>query len=236
MDMPRDCRLLARRCRSAALATAMPQTAHPYVSLVNLATDPAGHPLLLLSRLAVHTRNLLADRRVSLLVREPEPLPGGADPLTGLRMTLIGALDEHPAGRDRYLAIHPGATMYAGFADFSFWRMTIQTVHAVAGFGRISTFAGSDYLLADEPVRQFAAVEPGAPRHMNEDHTDAISDYARMIGEPPGDWRMAGADLDGLDLALGERTVRLAFPRTLAGPAEFRPMLIELAKQARSGA
>ena len=236
MDMPRDCRLLARRCRSAALATAMPRTAHPYVSLVNLATDAAGHPLLLLSRLAAHTRNLLADRRASLLVREPEPLPGGADPLTGLRMTLIGALDEHPAGRDRYLAIHPGATMYAGFADFSFWRMTVETVHAVAGFGRISTFPGGDFVLDEARVRQFAAIEPGATQHMNEDHLDAVADYARMTGEAGGDWRMAGADLDGLDLALGERTVRLAFPRTLAGPAEFRPMLIDLAKQARAGA
>jgi heme iron utilization protein len=233
MDTPRQCRLLARRCRTAALATSIPGSGHPYVSLVNLATDPIGRPLLLLSRLAVHTQNLLADRRASLLVREPEPLPGNADPLTGLRMTVLGTLEQHPEARERYLDVHPGAALYAGFADFSFWRLAIDTVHAVAGFGRITTFTGDDLLVNEEAAVQFASIERGAAQHMNEDHTDAIADYARLLGEPEGDWRMACADLDGLDLSLGERTVRLAFPRTLSGPAELRPMLIDLVKQAR---
>jgi len=190
--------------------------------------------LLLVSRLAIHTQNLLSDRRASLLIREP--LPDHADPLTALRMTLIGTLEEFADGRDRYLAVHPGAAMYAGFGDFSFWRMTVRSVHAVAGFGRIATFPGSDMLLPEALADQFAALEPGATKHMNEDHTDAIASYAAMLGEPEGDWKMAGADLDGLDLTLGERSVRLAFARTLTGPNEFRPMLIELARQARSGA
>jgi heme iron utilization protein len=234
MELPRQCRLLARQARTAALATSMPETAHPYASLVNFATDAVGRPLLLLSRLAIHTQNLLADPRASVLVREP--LPTHADALTALRMTLIGALEVFAGGRDRYLAVHPGAAMYAGFSDFSFWRMRVESVHAVAGFGRIATFPGSDMLLPDEVAGRFAELERGATQHMNEDHLDAVATYAAMLGEPEGDWTMAGADLDGMDLALGERTVRLAFPRTLSGPNEFRPMLIELARQARSGA
>lgn len=235
MTISLQSRLLLRQTRTAALGTAMPETGHPYVSLVNVATDIVGQPLLLISKLAIHTQNLLSDRRASLLVCAPDDTRG-EDPLTRMRITLIGTMREAPDVRERYLAVHPAASLYAGFADFSFWRLEPESVHAVAGFGRISTFPGQDMLLPPEAAAAFAAIEGGATQHMNEDHTDVIGDFARMLGQPPGDWRMATADLDGLDLVLGERTVRLPFPEPLASPDRLRPVLIEMAKAARAGA
>jgi putative heme iron utilization protein len=152
-----------------------------------------------------------------------------------MRITIIGTMQEAPEARERYLAVHPAAALYAGFADFSFWRLEPESVHAVAGFGRISTFPGQDMLLPSEAAAAFAAIEPGATRHMNEDHTDVIADFARMLGQPAGEWRMATADLDGLDLVSAERTVRLPFPEPLPSPDRLRPVLIEMAKAARVG-
>lgn len=109
-----------------------------YVSVVNLALDAAGLPIVLISRLARHTQNLSKDARASLLVSE---LPAEGDALTGPRMTVLGGF--RPTGdpeiREAYVAQHPESRIYVDFPDFSFWRMEPRLVHAVAGFGRIET-------------------------------------------------------------------------------------------------
>lgn len=119
---------------TAALGTLM--AGAPYVSLVLVAFDADGSPLLLLSRLAQHTRNLLADPRVSLLF---DGTAGLDDPLTGPRLTVLGnaapCSDQHAL--DRYLARHPSARTYAGFSDFSLWKIGVERGHLVAGFGKI---------------------------------------------------------------------------------------------------
>src|SRR6267143_3764513 len=109
---------LLREGRSAALATLMPGTGDPYCSLVNVATAADGAPLLLISRLAVHTKNILADPRVSLMLDERK----AGDPLQGARVMLMGTAEatEDPAARRRYLARQPEAEMFVGFADFAF--------------------------------------------------------------------------------------------------------------------
>src|SRR3954471_2010183 len=116
-------RLLLRRSRQGALATLMPESGDPYCSLVNVASHPDGSPVLLISRLARHTRNILGDARVSLLLDER----GEGDPLEGARIMLAGRAE--PSGeaddnllRRRYLSAHPSAKAFVNFEDFSFFR------------------------------------------------------------------------------------------------------------------
>ena len=133
--MSDDPRTLMRARQTAALGTLMDGA--PYVSLVLVAFDADGAPLLLLSDLAQHARNIQADPRVSLLF---DGTQGYADPLTGPRLTVLGkaAAQEDAAARERYVAHHPAAALYAGFADFRLYRVEIERGHHVAGFGRIA--------------------------------------------------------------------------------------------------
>lgn len=133
-------RRLILTCGKATLATLDRNRAGmPYASLVLIAPDAAGHPLLLLSGLAEHTANLLADPRASLLLDGTE---GFAEILTGPRLTLSGRVQlveeaEKAAASDSYIARHPSSSFYAGFKDFAFWRFSSEAAHLVAGFGRI---------------------------------------------------------------------------------------------------
>ncbi len=138
----REARLLLRRARTATLASLDRGGGGPYASLVNVATDVDGAPIVLISKLAWHTQNLLADGRGSLMVAE---LPETGDALTGQRVTVMGRWTEASAARlrRRYLARHPQAEVYVDFGDFSFWRLTPEVIHAVAGFGRIETLSAA---------------------------------------------------------------------------------------------
>src|SRR5262247_3389028 len=135
---------LLREGRSGALATLMVGAGDPYCSLVNVATAADSAPLLLISRLAVHTKNILADARVSLMLDERK----AGDPLQGARIMLMGtaAATEDPQARRRYLDRQPEAEMFAGFADFAFYRVTLKAAHLVAGFGRIVDLKPRDVL------------------------------------------------------------------------------------------
>ena len=134
---------LLGRTKTGTLATLNQDDGAPYASLVNVTQDEDGFPLFLFSTLAWHMKNLEADPRCALLVAE---LPGAGDALTGSRVTIMGRLEPvaGPAVESRYLAAHPEARGYAGFADFGFFRLVPERVHAVAGFGRIETRAAAE--------------------------------------------------------------------------------------------
>lgn len=140
---------LMSQAGKASLATLDRETGHPYASLVTVALDGEGRPVLLLSALARHTRNLEADRRASLLF-EPTSSASG-DPLAGGRVTVVGrvaAVDPAEPGFDevraRFLAHNPEAEGYAGFSDFRFYRLEIVTAHFIGGFGRIVEVSAAD--------------------------------------------------------------------------------------------
>src|SRR6516162_8499274 len=158
---------LLREGRSGALATLMPGSGDPYCSLVNVATAADGAPLLLISRLAVHTKNILADPRVSLMIDERK----AGDPLQGARIMLMGtaAATEDPQARRRYLDRQPEAEMFAGFADFAFYRVTLKAAHLVAGFGRIVDLKPRDILTETGDAAELLAAEPAILAHMNGD-------------------------------------------------------------------
>jgi putative heme iron utilization protein len=232
-DPSRAARRLLHEGKSGALATLLPGGA-PHASLVTIATLPDASPILLLSRLARHTVNILADPRVSLLIEGPR----GADPLAGARVSITGIIrvTEDPAARRRFLARHPSAAEYAGFKDFSFWRIEPSGAHLVAGFGRIVDVAASDLKIETDDAASVLAAEEGAIAHMNSDHADAIELYAtRLLGAEPGPWRIMGIDPAGCDLYLGETIRRLDFPQRVITPDALRKTLAELAGQARAG-
>ena len=226
-----EARNLLRRARTGTLGTLNADDGIPYASLVNLATDVRGCPLILVSTLAWHTRNLLADPRGSIMVAE---LPPSGDALTGARVTVIGRfskVDARDASR-RYLARHPAAEIYAGFGDFGFWRLEPERAHAVAGFGRIETIPANEmFPSADEMI----ALEEGAVQHMNDDHADAIQRYAqKLLGAEPGGWKITAIDPDGADLQRGDDVLRLPFETPVYSGGALRSLLARLGEQTRS--
>ena len=203
----------------------------PYVSLVSVATDHDGAPLLLLSDLAEHAKNLKENDRASLLFDATGDL---ADPLAGERVTLLGRLTRTtaPGHRARYLARHRAAAMYADFQDFGFYRMHVERAHLVAGFGRIHWIDRAEALIA--PCPALAEAEGGILEHMNRDHRDVVQLYARQLLSLDGDsWIMTGIDPEGCDLRLDHRTARLQFDEQVADPETARAVLVRLAKRAR---
>jgi putative heme iron utilization protein len=224
---------LLREGRSGALATLMPASGAPYCSLVNVATAADGAPLLLISRLAVHTKNILADPRVSLMIDERKE----GDPLQGARVMLMGtaAVTDDPQARRRYLARQPEAEMFADFADFAFYRIALEGAHLVAGFGRIVDLGPRDVLTETGDAGELVAAEPEVLAHMNDDHADACRLYAtRLLGAPAGDWRCVGCDPEGLELQLGRTALRLPFPQRVRSPGVLRQVLKQMAEQARA--
>ncbi len=202
-------RRVARAVRKAALATSLAEggDGRPYVSLVTLALDHDLSPILLLSRLADHTRNLLADGRAALLL---DGTDGLANPQTGPRVTLTGVVaeDGDPRLRRRFLARHPGAALYAGFGDFAIWRMTVERAHFVGGFGR-AVWCDAP-LVPPREAAFMAEVEETALAEINGGHPNLVAALAaRAGGEPERGWRLAGIDPDGCDLEAGEVVLRV---------------------------
>src|SRR6266403_4709135 len=237
-DAARLARSLLRRSRQGALATLMADSGDPYCSLVNVASHADASPILLISRLALHTRNILADHRVSLMLDERAE----GDPLEGSRILLAGraeqaGTDDLPALRRRYLNAHPSAETFVNFNDFSFFRVRPSGAHLVAGFGRIVDLKPEQCLIDMSDAGALLEAEQGAIDHMNADHRDAMNLYAtRLLGAEVADWRCTGCDPDGLDLQAGAKTLRLDFPERVTGPGELRKILVGLADEARAKA
>jgi heme iron utilization protein len=235
-DPARLARSLLRRRREGALATLMAGRGDPYCSLVNVASHADGSPILLISRLAVHTKNILSDPRVSLMLDERAK----GDPLEGARIMLLGRAEEVGAPdlqfvRRRYLNAHPSAEAFVDFKDFSFFRIRANATHLVAGFGRIVDLKPEQFLTEISDASALLETEQSAIDHMNADHRDAINLYAtRLVGAEPADWRCTGCDPDGLDLQAGAQTVRLDFPQRVTGPGELRRVLVRLAEETRA--
>src|SRR5688572_26371846 len=224
---------LMREARSGALATLMPGSGDPYCSLVNVATAADGAPLLLISRLAVHTKNVLADARVSLMLDERKE----GDPLQGARVMLMGTAvkTESADARRRYLAQQPEAEMFAGFGDFAFYEVKLKAAHLVAGCGRIVDLKPEDLLTELAGAEALLAAESEVIEHMNADHAATCRLYAtKLLGAADGDWRCVGCDPEGLDLQWERTGLRLPFPQRVTQPGVLRAVLKQMAEQART--
>jgi putative heme iron utilization protein len=233
---------LLRATRAGALATIDRNTGHPFASLVNVATDADGAPLILISRLSTHTANLEVDGRASLLLATA----GKGDPLAHPRLTLIGSFAQiarddaqEPRLRRRFLSRHPKSELYAGFADFSFWRLGVVSAHLNGGFARAADLKATDVLTEIADAENLIGAEASAVEHMNADHAEAVRLYAtKLLGADDGPanqpWRLTGLDPDGLDLARGDLTLRLPFPNRVTTAEQLRQTVVALAANARA--
>lgn len=229
---------LIRSARFGALAVLEPGTGSPLATRVGVATDIDGTPLILVSMLSAHTGAILADPRCSLLVGEP----GKGDPLAHPRLTLVcravrleRGSNEHARAERRYLNRNPKAKLYAGLGDFSIFRVEPERASLNGGFGKAYLLDRTDLVATGAIVEELAVGEQSALDHMNADHLDAIALYASHFGGAGGDgWIVTGFDADGMDLVSGDNVCRVFFPEPLAAARDLRPVLVDMAKAARS--
>jgi putative heme iron utilization protein len=235
-------RTLVSLARSATLSTvARDPEGFPYGSLVTVASDALGRPLLLISTLAEHTKNLHARSEASVLVTEP--LDAHDQPLAVGRVTILGrcaivAQDERAAVRELFLAQQPSSSYYVDFEDFAFFRLEPTSLRYVGGFGRMSWVSADDYRKAQPD--SLATSAKGILTHMNDDHGDSVLAYAtRLAGVADATAAtMTAVDRYGFELALvtpaGPRAVRLAFDEPVATSDQVRAAMIALVKRARA--
>jgi heme iron utilization protein len=238
-DAAHDARNLVRLALKGALATldrGGPGVTggYPYASLVTVATTPGGRPVLLLSGLALHTQNLKADPRASLMI-DGTSLAG--DPLAGGRVTLIGRIEPAVASsRARFLSRHPASAQYADFGDFGFYELAVERAHFIGGFGRIVGLTAGQITTAVDDAAAFIAAEADIIAHMNDDHADTLQLYAKHAGAQASaaSWRVVGCDPAGLDLLSGEHTARVDFDERVTTPDGCRHALKRMADKARA--
>lgn len=228
-------RRLMRACDRASLATARrgaedgdPSAGWPYPSLVLVAFDLDGSPLLLMSTLAEHTRNLAADPRIGLLF---DGTVGLDQPLTGARLSVLGrvARSDEPRHRARFLRRHPDAALYADFADFALYRVAIDRAHLVAGFGRIHWLTADELGLPEHPAA-LAQDEAGLLDEIN--GALAAASEGASAGGP---WTVTGIDPDGCDLRRGGAVARIDFNQSVNDSESVRLALAGLPPWVRQG-
>ncbi|HEY2901029.1 MAG TPA: DUF2470 domain-containing protein [Polyangia bacterium] len=235
-SLPRAARNLIDGQRTGVLSTiSVHRAGYPYGSVTPYAPSVRGQPIILISTLAAHTKNLLADPRASLYVGDQA---AADDPQAGGRVSLLGvaarvAESEKADARARYLARHPQARGYFRTHDFQLWELAVEELRLIAGFGRISWLDGAAVRRVpdDDPLRADAA---GICAHMNHDHADALVTYCRAAGQDAAGARMVGVDAHGLDVETAGDRLRFDFPEPVSTPEDVRRAVIALLKQARA--
>jgi heme iron utilization protein len=218
------------------------QPGFPFGSVMPYGLDAQGRPVFLISSMAMHTQNLTADARASLLVVQ-EGSQSGEDPLGAARITLVGEVwpvpeAETAAARDLYLGRHQSARYWVDFKDFGFYRMQPADVYFVGGFGVMGWVTADEYTSSrPDPLLDSA---PGILRHMNADHSEALALLARAAGETSAETAiMTAVDRLGFHLRLrsGERVhgLRIGFPREVRNVGDARAVLVEMVRTARDG-
>lgn len=243
LPQPESARTLLARCGHGVLSTTLEaEQPTPYGSLIQYAVSPEGQPIFLISDLAEHTRNLKQDPRASLLVTDALGLPT-QDALAHERATLVGRVapsdqDQRQIDRQLMLERHPATARYIDFGDFALYRLQVEKVRYVAGFGRMSWIRASTWEQAQpDPTWPQAA---GILQHMNEDHADALLLYAQVQGQTPQATaaQMTGVDRLGFEIMVTapeqpQRKLRLNFPESAPGSGAIRRALVAMVKQAR---
>jgi putative heme iron utilization protein len=212
----------------------------PFGSVMPYGLDECGRPIFLISTMAMHTQNIQADARASLLVAQPHE---GGDPLGAGRVTLLGNVLPVPAAevaeaRKLYLERYANSKYWVDFEDFGFYRMEVVDVYYVGGFGVMGWVAAAEYN-GGEPD-PLADAAPGIIQHMNGDHADALVLLARKFAAMEcQEAAMTAVDRLGFHVRVktseGARGARIAFLREVRNPAEAREVLVEMVAQARQG-
>ena len=235
--------LVAGQTRGALSTIAADPPGYPYGSVASFGLDDRGNPLFFVSLMAEHTQNALRDPRSSLLVTEP--VPNGADPLASGRVTLLGSMTPVAAtdvalARERYLAANPTAAYYIDFGDFTFYRLGVESIRYVGGYGRMSWVDVAAYAEAEPDPLADAAV--GIIEHMNADHAEAQVLFCRhLLGRPDTTTAtMSAVDRYGFEMIAvgsnGRAAVRLGFPTPCTTGNEVRQAMVAMVAAARAAA
>jgi heme iron utilization protein len=233
-------RTLVYVMRIGSLATlSRKQPGFPFGSVMPYGLDEHGRPIFLISTMAMHTRNLQADPRASLLVTQND---AGADPLGASRVTLVGNIlpipqPEVAEARQLYLARYANSKYWVDYEDFSFYRMDVVDIYYVGGFGVMGWVSASEYVRSQPDPLADSMAE--IIQHMNVDHKDALvllaQKFARIESQEA---TMTAVDRLGFHLRLktqeGVRGARIAFLREVSNSVETRRVLVEMVQQARS--
>ena len=214
------------------------QPGFPFGSVMPYGLDEHGRPIFLISTMAMHTQNLQADPRASLLVTQDH---AGTDPLGASRVTLVGNVLPIPQAevaeaRELYLARYANSKYWVDFEDFSFYRMDVVDIYYVGGFGVMGWVSASEYGRSQSDPLADSMVE--IIQHMNADHKDALVLLARQFAQIEAqEATMIAVDRLGFHLRVktndGVRGARIAFLREVSNPAETRKVLVEMVRQAR---
>jgi len=202
----------------------------PFGSVAPFVTDQSGAPIILISTLAEHTKNILQDNRVSLIVH-----PCADDMQTAGRVTLSGhavQLPDKTRLRNRYLRYLPQAAQYFDMHDFQFYRIAITAVRYIGGFGKIHWVEPASY---QSPANQLAELEDGILEHMNSDHANALVSLCRHVHQQEvGTATMIGIDCDGFDVRAQAQLLRFEFAAPVLDAAGARSTLAAMARAARA--
>ena len=214
------------------------QQGFPFGSVMPYGLDDQGHPIFLISTMAMHTQNVHSDPRASLLVTQPD---ASGDPLGASRVTLLGNVLQVPEpdvseARKLYLARYANSKYWVDFEDFSFYSMDIVDVYYVGGFGVMGWIAASEYYQGQPDPLADAATD--IIQHVNADHADSLILLARKFaGMESHEAVMTSVDRLGFQVRLktpdGVRGTRIPFLREVRNPGEARNVLIEMVAQAR---
>lgn len=234
-----EARTIAASTNVGTLAT-LTADGNPWASFVTYGLLD-GAPVLCVSNLAEHGRNLLADQRASIAIVAPQ---SGSDPLASARITLAGvasrpAGDDLAAAREAHLSAVAAARYYIDYSDFTVWLLRVDRVRWVGGYGRMDSTTGEAYTAAQpDPVAPRAA---GAVEHLNADHADTLVAMAQVLGGYPDTTAATctGADRYGLDLRVetprGMAYTRIGYASPIDSVGELRSAAVELTRRAREG-
>jgi len=233
-------RTLVYLARIGSLSTlSRKQPGFPFGSVMPYGLDDHGRPIFLISTMAMHTQNLQADPRASLLVTQND---AGGDPLGSSRVTLVGNVlplpePEVAEARKLYLARYANSKYWVDYEDFSFYRMAAVDVYYVGGFGVMGWVSASEYGRARPDPLADSTSE--IIQHMNADHKDALILLARVFARIESqEATMTAVDRLGFHARLktqdGIKGARIAFLREVSNPEQTREVLVEMVQQARS--
>ncbi len=225
-----EARRYLRRHHAGVLATLSKRLGgYPFGSVVPFMLDHHAQPVVLVSRLAEHTKNMTADPRASLLVHDV-----AEDVQTAARLTLVGdaaPVSEPATVAARYLRRFPDAQELLDLGDFTFWYLRTKFVRHIAGFGAIRSITPESFA---PPENRLAEAEDEIVAHMNADHGDALRGYCRHVaGAEPSSAVLIGIDCDGFEMRADGALVRIEFDTPVTNAGKAREALAALARRAR---
>jgi putative heme iron utilization protein len=225
-------RRFLRAQRSGTLSTISARhPGYPFGSVVPFALDALARPVLLVSALAEHTRNLAVDPHASLVVHSYAD-----DVQAGPRLTMVGdavPLRDRDSACERYLRRFPDASRLVALGDFSFHAIVPRELLFVQGFGRIDWISGDAFA---PPRDEVTEAEAEILTHLNNEHADTLRLYCQALaGVDVATAEAVGIDPDGIDVRAGKQLLRFDFDAPALDAAAVRARLISLAERARTG-